>query len=1206
MKKLSSILALLGMASVLFVCKNPLEEPPKRSNPFDKDYQPVLNLAPALESPTEDVVDLRPTFTWSGIKGAKTYHLIAYKKNSPQDSTFVINEQEIADSSYTPTASDSEIKVGTEYHWRVRSDNPPGKWSEAKSFKIYDRLAITNKRLDDAVRNERYSCQLAAIQGKGPYSWSSSRNLTGGFSLSTDGMLQAESVSTDADSLEIQVSVVDKSMPTPQSYTATFVLRVFDQITLERHRLNDGYATQVRYQDLIVVHGGSNGYHILNNTLTGFDVSLEDSTIYFNKAALIDAGTIEFSFDVEDDAIPPQNKSFPCTLRVYPRMTINPDLGTTFYATKGNTFEQLLTLAGGKGSITLENFQKPDWMNINKEGNGWKLVRLQVPDKATDSEIVLKFKDDANPPQLLDVNYPINVLGALGISPADPTFHVIHNKPRNPETFMANGGKASYAWDLIEHPDWITRDPSVGNSTQLSFKTTAINSSGLPISKEFKLKVTDGSIPPNTSTTSVTVKAAAPIEVTPVDNSSFDAVRGINFERGLSVRGGEGQYRWSIEGKGADYFRLSAENGSTTTLQSKGTSGQGSLSPKAPDEVTLAITATDQANPENFSTVNYTIKVYAPLEISTEPKSVPLAFKGDAYTLNLTASGGSGDYEWILGPQTPNWLKLSTNSGPRSVLTARAGLVPADATNTQIEIILKDKQRENASTKVTVDITVMSHIIITRPEMIFDAINGKPYSLPLVCTGGSNLKWSICEPRPTWINPNPGIGPSVNLRSQGNVSASATSYDVIVKAEDQNYPDNFYQLTVTIKVVDSLATSTNPRPSESGYSVMRNKTLPINIGVSGGVSPYRYVFDTKPTWVDTSSAAGPMVLTAKPDGNSKTVSFTMTISDFTKTSPAGGQSVDQKFTINVTELPEITNESLKNGVVDKQYGDTLSLRMGNADGYIWNMTGLPDGLTNNRNIITGKPKSECTTTVNVIIRRSPNEAPLLTHSFDLAIYKELDATFATGSDTLIYYSCQTEIKDILLGITGGKENYTLTQKGQDPFNAAFNNIENNITLQLSNRGLDSAQYILKDSASPFQADTLTFIANNFPGLAITPAIRPDRAGNAGGTKENPEPLLMTRTDTGYQAVLRAYCGTPDKSYVWQIDPDNVLQGKLSSEFSPSSGGQARETCTISFPEREASFLENKVFKATVQSEGDSSTQSRTFKIILPPATRWRR
>lgn len=387
---------------------------------------------------------------------------------------------------------------------------------------------------------------------------------------------------------------------------------------------------------------------------------------------------------------------------------------------------------------------------------------------------------------------------------------------------------------------------------------------------------------------------------------------------------------------------------------------------------------------------------------------------------------------------------------------------------------------------------------------------------------------------------------------------------------------------------------------------MRNETLPINIGVSGGVPPYRYVFDTKPTWVETSSAAGPMVLTAKPDGNSKTVSFTMTISDLTKTSPAGGQSVIQEFTINVTELPEITNESLKNGIVGKQYDEILKLKMGNEDQYIWTMTGLPDGLTNNRNIITGKPDRGCTTTVNVTIRSSPNEDPLCTYSFNLAIYEELDATFATGSDTLIYYSCEAGKIDALLKIKGGNENYTLTQKGQDPFNAAFDRSFNKISINFDKDGLDSAQYILKDSVLPFQADTLTFIANIFPGLAITPAITPESQGVAGGEKTNPERLLMTSTSAGFEASLRAYCGTSDRLYVWQIDPDNVLQGKLTSTFSSSSGGHAQDICTISFPESDADNLENKVFKATVQSEGESSSQSRFFKIILPPATRWRR
>jgi hypothetical protein len=112
--------------------------------------------------------------------------------------------------------------------------------------------------------------------------------------------------------------------------------------------------------------------------------------------------------------------------------------------------------------------------------------------------------------------------------------------------------------------------------------------------------------------------------------------------------GGSGVYTWSVSA------------GSLPAGLTFSASGLLSGTPTAGGTFTFTAMVTDT----NLSTARLALTLvvnYPPLSISTNTASLPTATEGTAYTANLVANGGSGNYAWsVTSGALPNGLSLSS------------------------------------------------------------------------------------------------------------------------------------------------------------------------------------------------------------------------------------------------------------------------------------------------------------------------------------------------------------------------------------------------------------------------------------------------------------------------------------------------------------------------------------------------------------------
>ncbi|HEU5020483.1 MAG TPA: putative Ig domain-containing protein, partial [Bryobacteraceae bacterium] len=124
---------------------------------------------------------------------------------------------------------------------------------------------------------------------------------------------------------------------------------------------------------------------------------------------------------------------------------------------------------------------------------------------------------------------------------------------------------------------------------------------------------------------------------------------GASYIQQLTATGGTGVYTWSIS-SGTPPLQIDPETG--------GLSSEGSLSAGVwPFEVTVQ-------DGSSSATVSYTLVVAPPLSIAPDVERLPDATQGIAYSQQLTASGGSGNYSWEITYEDDGLnLSLSPSSG---------------------------------------------------------------------------------------------------------------------------------------------------------------------------------------------------------------------------------------------------------------------------------------------------------------------------------------------------------------------------------------------------------------------------------------------------------------------------------------------------------------------------------------------------------------
>jgi putative Ig domain-containing protein len=317
----------------------------------------------------------------------------------------------------------------------------------------------------------------------------------------------------------------------------------------------------------------------------------------------------------------------------------------------GVPYSQTLTATGGDSSFTwsLSSGTLPAGLTLNAAG-----VISGTPLSATSgASFVVEVKDTGTPQQTKTQTLSIRVATPLIINNPVTLPDAIVGVPYS-ATLLTNGGTAPVSWLVIAGA------PPAG----LQLSSTGLLSgtpTGPAPATAFTAQATDSASPSQIANQTLSLHVAAPLTVTTV--TLPDARTGVAYLQALTVSGGTGGVTWIVT------------SGTLPAGLSLSSAGVISGTPTTPNTLgaTFTVQGTDSGVPTQSATRSITLRVAAPLTITTAALTAPKY--GVVYNQTLTATGGITPLTWSLaagsGP-LPGGLTLS-NAGVLSGTPAALG-----------------------------------------------------------------------------------------------------------------------------------------------------------------------------------------------------------------------------------------------------------------------------------------------------------------------------------------------------------------------------------------------------------------------------------------------------------------------------------------------------------------------------------------------------
>jgi hypothetical protein len=332
----------------------------------------------------------------------------------------------------------------------------------------------------------------------------------------------------------------------------------------------------------------------------------------------------------------------------------------------------------------------------------------------------------------------------------------------------ATGGWAPYTWQRIlgELPPGLT----------INFATGAIT--GIPTkvgTYKFTIRVYDScKTPEKFVEKEYTIVIYCPVTVLPDANNCLTVNK--TFTSNLTASCGAAPYSWALVSSSSPSFSISVPDSNNSQV------ARLSGTPSQPGVVTLNYTVTSLGITESFS-VNYTVSPELKITSACPPAEVTA---GKAISpLNLTASGGKGNYTWN-ATLTRNGSVVS----PLSVTNSRLNWTPTNTSGDhKIQFVVRD-ECGNIDTKVC-DVAIYSALTCNQTLNLPCLYNGKnlPETTAFQATGGKPpYTWTLLPSNnstktlPTGLtqkNPPLGNGSvlSGNITENGTFSFTATVTD---------------------------------------------------------------------------------------------------------------------------------------------------------------------------------------------------------------------------------------------------------------------------------------------------------------------------------------------------------------------------------------------------------------------------------------------
>jgi len=390
------------------------------------------------------------------------------------------------------------------------------------------------------------------------------------------------------------------------------------------------------------------------------------------------------------------------------------------------------------------------------------------PTLAETSKFTVKVVDSASDSATAALS--ITVDAALAISTT--ALPIAHTYNAYTATLAAKGGSGTgYKWTLE------SGTPPAGLTLATTGAITGTVTKG--VTSKFTVKVTDSANHSDTAALTLTVDSALDILTSTLPDGSI----GVAYSKTLLVAGGSGTgYKWSVSaGTLPGGFTLGTTTG---MLAGKPTSvSSNTFTVKVIDSLSHTLTAT------------FTLKINTDLAVTVS--SINAGYAGTKYSMQFTASGGSGaGYVWSVatGPLPPG-LTLSSTGLLAGTPTTPGGFV--------VGFEVKDSAGDVA--KLTVSVDIGYGLSITSPTTLPVGFLDTTYAASLVAQGGSGvgIKWSAT-----------GLPQGINFSSTGVFSGSpdvAETSAIDVKVVDS--AGNSASALFTLIVNPAVSTCTNDHPT---------------------------------------------------------------------------------------------------------------------------------------------------------------------------------------------------------------------------------------------------------------------------------------------------------------------------------------------------------------------------------------------------------
>jgi hypothetical protein len=460
---------------------------------------------------------------------------------------------------------------------------------------IYGAAAITTSTLPLGSVGTAYSAALAASGGSGNYSWSAS-GLPAGITLT--GLALAGTPTAAGSYAGVAITLTDTT--TGLAAQKTFSITIYNAPAIATSTLASGSIGSA-YTAALAATGGSGAYSWSATGLpTGLSLNAATvngtpttSGVYSNVAVKVTDTTTGLS----------AQKTFTITVYGAPAIATS----TLPAGSVGSAWTATLASSGGSGSYSWTATGLPAGVTLNNgtlsgtpTGAGTSNVAVAVTDTATGLTAQKTFAVTIySAPAITTSTLPAGIPGSAYSA-----------------ALAASGGSGSYSWTATGLPAGITLNgatlagtpTSAGSYSSVTIKVTD-TVTGLTAQKAFAL----------------VIYSAPAITTTSLQWGSL----GSGYSAALGATGGSASYVWSATGLPPGI--TVSGNALTGTSSVAGT--------YAAVAITARDTTTGLTTQKTFS-----ITIYSGPSISLS--SLSLGTVGTAYSVNLTAAGGSGTYAW--------------------------------------------------------------------------------------------------------------------------------------------------------------------------------------------------------------------------------------------------------------------------------------------------------------------------------------------------------------------------------------------------------------------------------------------------------------------------------------------------------------------------------------------------------------------------------